>query len=495
MERVNFMYKEQLLDYQSEKEYLLIRLLYLNDYKLSKKEICDKLNISYPTLKKTVDRTNDYFQIYFSQTDICLYTKTHEIEFSKIPELTIDEITYFFLKTSGKYILLDLLYKHPSLSRANIADQIHVSDTALNLLIIQCNELLNEFGLYIKKGNVEGPVSQYFYFYFLFYWGTGNSPIYNLTYLKNDTINYFLEEKYGKKIGIIEQKKIALWLVLLREKRRLLSIVNNSNLDKDELMYISSIKKTDLFGTLKQFFFNYWKELSDYETEQAAYLTFLFFNSFEILDNEIVNFVSLHTNDQRHLIISKIMVLLERDFQLNQKYHLTYNTLYFLLGKVIYFKGIIYSIDKITLDYYLNYYISDFEKSLVQRILYSDVLYINGYELSTSLYLKFGLYSLVFNLRKYKRNNVKVALLLNTSPILRNLFITKIEQLVHYNSAIQVVGYRIENEYDLIITNLNNLEKINAKHHYKITDLVNDEDFKNILSVIEYIEIEKTIRA
>lgn len=143
----------------------------------------------------------------------------------------------------------------------------------------------------------------------------------------------------------------------------------------------------------------------------------------------------------------------------------------------------------------MDYYISDFEKSLVQRIIYSDVLYINGYELSTSLYLKFGLYSLVFNLRKYKRNNVKVALLLNTSPILRNLFTTKIEQLVHYNSAIQVVGYRIENEYDLIITNLNNLEKINAKHHYIITDLVNDEDFKNILSVIEYIEIEKTIRA
>lgn len=57
------------------------------------------------------------------------------------------------------------------------------------------------------------------------------------------------------------------------------------------------------------------------------------------------------------------------------------------------------------------------------------------------------------------------------------------------------MGYRIENEYDLIITNLNNLEKINAKHHYIITDLVNDEDFKNILSVIEYIEIEKTIRA
>ena len=59
------MFKEQLLDYQSEKEYLLIRLLYLENFKLGKNEICTKLNISYPTLKKTIERCNDYFQKFF----------------------------------------------------------------------------------------------------------------------------------------------------------------------------------------------------------------------------------------------------------------------------------------------------------------------------------------------------------------------------------------------------------------------------------------------
>lgn len=482
------MFKEQLLDYQSEKEYLLIRLLYLENFKLGKNEICTKLNISYPTLKKTIERCNDYFQKFFPYDKLQLITDVHEILFEEDPQIPVDALTKFFFIESDKYILLDLLYRKPSLSRHSLAEKLNISTTTLNLLIVQCNELLQEFDLCIKNGKVEGNVFQYFYFYFLFYWETETTPIYEFYSLKNETLINFIEEEYQQKIGIVEQRKLSLWGILLREKRKLFTC---DNIKKIQDSHIPNVENTELFHTFRNFFHKNWKELSSYEVECVAYVTYLFFNSFEILDQKTVDLHSIHINDQRHLLMSKIILLLQDDYNLDGCYKLVHNSLYYFLGKMLFFKGYIYSIDQLTLDYFLEKYISDIEKVTVKKIIDSGVFHSPELNFKIHLYYQYGLYSLVYSLRRFRKNKINIALLLNTSSFLFATFLADLEDSLHNNPSIQVTKYIADETYDLVITNLTINKLLNASYTYMMTNVVNQDEIKRISSVIEKIVLEK----
>ncbi|MEY8445531.1 helix-turn-helix domain-containing protein [Enterococcus ratti] len=482
------MYKEQLLDYQAEKEYLLIHWLYIENFKLGKSDICKKLNITYPTLKKMVDRINSYFTRHLCSSNLHLVNDSREIYFECVPQMPIDQLTSFFFVESDCYRLLNILYNQKALTRTNLANKLNVSMTKLNFVIIQCNKLLQEFDLCIKNGRIQGNVFQYFYFYFLFYWGTETFPICDLSSLKSTRLIPFVEEKYQQKIGMIEQKKLSLWCSLLREKKKLLT---QENIAKINNLSIANVQKTELFKSLKFFFHQEWKELSKDELTYVSYLTYLFFNSFEILDAKIIDLNSIHINDQRHLLLSKIILLLQDDYNIEGCYQLTHSMLYYLLGKMFFFKGTIYSIDQLTMAYSIENYISEIEKETVNKIINSGIFQGQQFNESLQLYYKYGLYSIAYSLKKYRKNKVHIALLLNTSSFLFSTFLTSLEETLHNNPAIQVTKYLSDKSYDLVITNLTIDKVTNTKQVHRITDMGNKDQLNKISSTVENILLSR----
>lgn len=484
-ERLKGMFKEQLLDYQAEKEYLLIRILYINNYSLDKKTICKKLKTSYPTLKKIVERTNAYFKEYYPKEKIELTMNTHDIYFQETPNIPVDNLTFSFFTNSDKYILLDLLYKHPHLSRTVLANKLNISDTSLNVLISQCNDLLKEFDLRIRNGDIEGSSFQYLYFYLLFYWSTNSTPI-NLETLNNHEINEWFSKNYGKTIGLIEQKKLSLWLVLLREKKKKLS---SDSINSSTVSYVPNVQDTKLFQDLKVFFKQNWKEISYDEIDNVAYVTFLFLNSFEILDRKIIDLHSIHINDQRNLLVSKVLILLQQTFHIDSLYNLVHTNLFYLLGRLLFFKGAIYTIDKITLNYYLTQYKSDFEDSSVNKIIQAEPTLEQKFNQQQLSYFKHIIYSLIFLLKRYNKNTVKIALLLDTSPFLATTFSTKLDELFYNNPSIQIEMFVAEKQYDLIITNIKCDQILKTREHFFISNLGSKTDLKKIVALIDKISL------
>ncbi|EME8120045.1 helix-turn-helix domain-containing protein, partial [Enterococcus faecium] len=250
------MYKEQLLDNQTRKEYLLIKLLYLHDFRVEKKLVCEKLNISYPTIKKIIDRINDYLETYYPQEDIELLSTKHDLIFHNNSSIPVDDLTKFYFIHSEKYILLDLLFKSPHITRNKLSQKMNISSTTLNIIILQCNELLKEFELQISHGTIKGNLVQYFYFYFLFYWWTNSSPFSYNSETQYLDFDQFLYEQNQEKLGPIEEKKLFLWLTLLKNQRK---IVNTYSISSNENIHV---KDNQLYHELKIFFKKHWKIFS-----------------------------------------------------------------------------------------------------------------------------------------------------------------------------------------------------------------------------------------
>lgn len=489
LERSITMFKEQLLDYQTEKEYLLLRILYINNYKLDKNTICKKLGISYPTLKRIVERTNDYLKSYYPEENLLLISKTHVICFQNIPNIPVDHLTYSFFIHSDKYKLIDMLYKQPYLSRASIADNMNISATSLNILITQCNNFLKEFNLRIRNGKIEGNIFQYLYFYFLFYWSTDSNPLYKSEDLTNYAIDNFILETYKENIGPIEQKKLALWLILLREKKRRL---NQNIINRLSFSYIPNVQDTKLFQDLKIFFKKHWKEITCEEIDNVAYITFLFFNSFKILDSATINLYSVHINDKRNLLVSKILILLQKRFHMDNLYDKIHTSLFYLLGKLLFFKGNIFSIDRITLNSYLDQYKTPFEEKIVANILRNEPILekeFNSFQLN---YFKYILYSIIFTLKKYNRKNINIALLLDTSPFLANAFSTRLNELFYNNQSVHIDEYSSNQKYDLIITNKYN-GTLDTDKYFFISNLGSQIDLKKIRSIVEQLSLNLSL--
>ncbi|EME8125117.1 helix-turn-helix domain-containing protein [Enterococcus faecium] len=475
------MYKEQLLDNQTRKEYLLIKLLYLHDFRVEKKLVCEKLNISYPTIKKIIDRINDYLETYYPQEDIELLSTKHDLIFHNNSSIPVDDLTKFYFIHSEKYILLDLLFKSPHITRNKLSQKMNISSTTLNIIILQCNELLKEFELQISQGTIKGNLVQYFYFYFLFYWWTNSSPFSYNSETQYLDFDQFLYEQNQEKLGPIEEKKLFLWLTLLKNQRK---IVNTYSISSNENIHV---KDNQLYHELKLFFKKHWKIFSTEDISKVSYITFAFLNSFEVLDRKLIELHSCAIQNERTRLISKIIILLQSDFNLDNSYQLTYDALYYLLGSFLFFKGNIYPIDKITLDFYLDNNFSSFEKDIVLKIVQSDTLFKKYLSTENGKYFQYVLYTLVSNLKRYRKNHVNIALLLNTTTFLYTTFLLNLEEFFQSNSSINISKYCKHTHYDLVITNVQ-LDKFNFnENYYFISDLCGTKDFKDIYAIIDEI--------
>ncbi|OTP11148.1 hypothetical protein A5844_001282 [Enterococcus sp. 10A9_DIV0425] len=107
------------------------------------------------------------------------------------------------------------------------------------------------------------------------------------------------------------------------------------------------------------------------------------------------------------------------------------------------------------------------------------------------MYYQYGLYSLVYSLRRFRKNKINIALLLNTSSFLFATFLADLEDSLHNNPSIQVTKYIADETYDLVITNLTINKLLNASYTYMMTNVVNQDEIKRISSVIEKIVLEK----
>lgn len=163
------MYKKDILD---RPEFLIceiIELLSLNEHGLSRKVICDRLNVSNTALRVALEQLDDEFN---SGDESFMIIKKNNIQFVGRGKINFYETVYRYVKESINYQILMAFYHDENSSIENLSFSLNVSESSIFRRIKQLNNLLSEFQIKIAHGELVGSELQIRFFYYSLFLAT-----------------------------------------------------------------------------------------------------------------------------------------------------------------------------------------------------------------------------------------------------------------------------------------------------------------------------------
>jgi len=481
------MYFEDLFDKSTKREYLFLKVLYLNNTSSMKKiELCNKLNITMPTLRNMIIRVQEE---YFNKEDIQQYVRLdvslNEVALHIIEPMNFGCLISKILKNSRIYTLLSYVIDNTQ-EKCLIQMSLELlrSSTAIGKTIAQCNEILKEFNLKIKNGQIVGDAKQLIYFTYQFYWFTLDSKC-----LNNDLATYLIE-KYSIKLSIVQKAQISL-LICVIEKY----YINIKDTALDEELY-RSFHQTKLFKDLYRFYTNKYINWGEISIKFVTLLTVLFFSGFSMIPFKVLKLYSFKDCNNVY-IFDQLITILNEIYDLNRledRLQLEENIIT-TLYRICVFDGLWYSVDEITLNYYFTSFNSKFNEAFIKELvdfLKKDVCFQNK-----SIQLKYLYKVLVislFPLKKREEFSILVGYISKVSPILSNAVSSKIKKKLEDKINVRIESFKEECHYDLIISDFKEEYIKNCLGdvpYFKVTNMAVNFDVKELFSYVEEIEYNK----
>lgn len=476
------MHNEQLFDHKSLQIYSLLLLLHLHNNHIHKSELCQALKITSPTLSQLTEQINGF--------DPQLLTVTRHEIILDLPynSQAVQSLNKQILSSSLRFQLLDLYFKHSTLTREETARSLNISLTSTNKLIGECNELLREFNLEIKQNMLRGTGAQFFYFYFNFYWNNHAKGTALRKFIISDHgFKAYAKEKLGSQLSIIQNDQISLWLSLLSNKHELIQTYFSKQ--KASTLFFE-VKVTPLYQALTNYFKQNWVFLDHDLVEYYSYLTFIFLNTHNIISYPVTEINSLFKHSKCQQLLEQATTILTNSYNFNNDFNALRSSLYFTINKLLLLEGYYYSNNILNLEAKKEAS-QPFEEKVIAEIL--NIPLAQSFKLSTYKLqaIRDNLKMMIYPHKNMKRRCISIGVVSQLPIATRYAYITEIQNILGKGHNISVNDYLEQAHYDLVIAdfNLQDLASFKAPILY-LDDLEVPNNVKLLEDAVSQLESE-----
>ena len=387
-------------------------------------------------------------------------------------DVSLEKILLFLLQESLKFKMLVYLLEHQQVSIVRLATAFNISESSVFRKIKELNQLLEEFGLQIKNGQLYGEELQIRYFYYELF-----------QYIPEDQRPLFLQNT--------PEKQIACWLGIT--KKRLLNEKSTyETLKEKKLLYQSDRLYQAIDPIIVMHLSRTAAELNVYETM----MFYSFFVSFSIVDEEIFYQYDLTRSKKLptavlDTYIRETMLWHYRPRRLKIKeekavgYQISQinNEWFFFVGKIeVYERDRLLEQQQKMLGHSLTQLLEKLQETAMQQLPRKSA------EDSALSYLMIQYANVLLMIDFYIAKPVVIGIDLESLPIYRIAFQQYLIRELRGVSGIEIESYEEGKNYDLVITFC---QRNKQQSEYYLSEFASPYDIIRLKRRIEMLKKEK----
>lgn len=272
---------EQLLEKKEQLQVLILREMVLHGGTVGTNQLREQVNLSKTSFDQYIAEIPMIGMMMGKK--VAIKRNEFQVTLELAEDVSLEKIILFLVKQSLKFNLLVYLLEHHQASIVRLATAFNISESSVFRKIKELNQLLQEFSLQIKNGQLYGEELQVRYFYYVLFQFISESqrPLFLQQTPDKAPLILGLERALETTFSQESASKIACWLGITR-KRLLSEKTTFATLKEKKILYQKDRLYQALDPVISLYLSRTAAEISGYE----PLMFYSFFVSFAVLSEE-----------------------------------------------------------------------------------------------------------------------------------------------------------------------------------------------------------------
>lgn len=272
---------EQLLEKKEQLQVLILREIVLHGGTVGTNQLREQVNLSKTSFDQYIAEIPMIGMMMGKK--VAIKRNEFQVTLELAEDVSLEKIILFLVQQSLKFNLLVYLLEHHQASIVRLATAFNISESSVFRKIKELNQLLQEFSLQIKNGQLYGEELQVRYFYYVLFQFISESqrPLFLQQTADKAPLILGLERALETTFSQESASKIACWLGITR-KRLLSEKTTFATLKEKKILYQKDRLYQALDPVISLYLSRTAAEISGYE----PLMFYSFFVSFAVLSEE-----------------------------------------------------------------------------------------------------------------------------------------------------------------------------------------------------------------
>lgn len=272
---------EQLLEKKEQLQVLILRDMVLHGGTVGTNQLRERVNLSKTSFDQYIAEIPMIGMMMGKK--VAIKRNEFQVTLELAEDVSLEKIILFLVQQSLKFNLLVYLLEHHQASIVRLATAFNISESSVFRKIKELNQLLQEFSLQIKNGQLYGEELQVRYFYYVLFQFISESqrPLFLQQTPDKAPLILGLERALETTFSQESASKIACWLGITR-KRLLSEKTTFATLKEKKILYQKDRLYQALDPVISLYLSRTAAEISGYE----PLMFYSFFVSFAVLSEE-----------------------------------------------------------------------------------------------------------------------------------------------------------------------------------------------------------------
>ncbi|MFS1134049.1 helix-turn-helix domain-containing protein [Enterococcus hirae] len=272
---------EQLLEKKEQLQVLILREMVLHGGTVGTNQLREQVNLSKTSFDQYIAEIPMIGMMMGKK--VAIKRNEFQVTLELAEDVSLEKIILFLVQQSLKFNLLVYLLEHHQASIVRLATAFNISESSVFRKIKELNQLLQEFSLQIKNGQLYGEEFQVRYFYYVLFQFISESqrPLFLQQTPDKAPLILGLERALETTFSQESASKIACWLGITR-KRLLSEKTTFATLKEKKILYQKDRLYQALDPVISLYLSRTAAEISGYE----PLMFYSFFVSFAVLSEE-----------------------------------------------------------------------------------------------------------------------------------------------------------------------------------------------------------------
>ncbi|EQA3611315.1 helix-turn-helix domain-containing protein [Enterococcus hirae] len=272
---------EQLLEKKEQLQVLILRDMVLHGGTVGTNQLREQVNLSKTSFNQYIAEIPMIGRMMGKK--VAIKRNEFQVTLELAEDVSLEKIILFLVQQSLKFNLLVYLLEHHQASIVRLATAFNISESSVFRKIKELNQLLQEFSLQIKNGQLYGEELQVRYFYYVLFQFISESqrPLFLQQTPDKAPLILGLERALETTFSQESASKIACWLGITR-KRLLSEKTTFATLKEKKILYQKDRLYQALDPVISLYLSRTAAEISGYE----PLMFYSFFVSFAVLSEE-----------------------------------------------------------------------------------------------------------------------------------------------------------------------------------------------------------------
>ena len=272
---------EQLLEKKEQLQVLILRDMVLHGGTVGTNQLREQVNLSKTSFDQYIAEIPMIGRMMGKK--VAIKRNEFQVTLELAEDVSLEKIILFLVQQSLKFNLLVYLLEHHQASIVRLATAFNISESSVFRKIKELNQLLQEFSLQIKNGQLYGEELQVRYFYYVLFQFISESqrPLFLQQTPDKAPLILGLERALETTFSQEPASKIACWLGITR-KRLLSEKTTFATLKEKKILYQKDRLYQALDPVISLYLSRTAAEISGYE----PLMFYSFFVSFAVLSEE-----------------------------------------------------------------------------------------------------------------------------------------------------------------------------------------------------------------